>query len=129
MNNPCAQVRCEITASSHGLEPASGSQVDRNPETKRSLELSDLTDAGGVEAVLQEAAALAEMRALFKDSDSDQSGYLNRSEVESLCNTITGSDMSSEELDGALAAMDVDGNSQIGFEEFKRWVESLRIPE
>ena len=113
----------------HGLEPASGSQVDRNPETKRSLELSDLTDAGGVEAVLQEAAALAEMRALFKDSDSDQSGYLNRSEVESLCNKITGSDMSSGELDGALAAMDVDGNSQIGFEEFKRWVESLRIPE
>ena len=115
----------------HGLEPASGSQsqVDRRPEAKRSLELSDLADAGGAEAVLQEAAALAEMRALFRDSDKDSDSYLDRSEVAALCEKVMGSALTEAELDGALASMDVDGSNHIGFEEFKRWVDSLRLPE
>lgn len=130
------------SADLHGLEPASqapestarlrlrlGAAPDADtgrPQAARSLALDDCEKAGGAEAVLREAAALAEMRALFAGADRDNNGLLDRSEVVHLAEKVMGTSLDNESIDRALTEMGAGDDELISFDDFKRWLESLQ---
>ena len=57
---------------------------------------------------------------LFNEIDRDNSGTLDRDEIGALAEKL-GKQMSDEELDEAMAAMDLDGEGDIDLEEFQAW--------
>ena len=122
----------------HGLEPASSTRrrmegadapiaADGRTHAGRTLAFGDCEYAGAAEAVLREAASLAEMRSLFADADRDKNGQLDRAELRRLAATVLGVDLGDEALEHALAEMDGDDDGLITFDDFKQWIGSLKV--
>ena len=122
----------------HGLEPASSTRrrmegagdpiaADGRTHAGRTLAFGDCEYAGAAEAVLREAAALAEMRSLFADAERDKNEQLDRAELRRLAATVLGVDLGDEALEHALAEMDGDDDGLITFDDFKQWIGSLKV--
>ena len=61
------------------------------------------------------------MREAFDEIDTDNSGYLDREEVE-LAFAAMGRLMSAQELTAEFLQMDKDGGGTVSFAEFKQWM-------
>ena len=57
---------------------------------------------------------------MFEEVDKDGSGMLDRDEVKLLCQKM-GKNLSSKQIDAAMAEMDDDGGGEVDYEEFKKW--------
>lgn len=122
----------------HGLEPVSStrrrmegadapSAADGRTHAGRTLAFVDYEDAAAAGAVLPEAAALAETRSLLADTDKDKRWQLDRAELKWLAATVLGVDLGDESIEHALAEMDGDNDGLIAFDDFKRWIGSLKV--
>ena len=60
------------------------------------------------------------VKSMFDKHDADKSGFLNSTELASLCKDLN-SPLNHNELVCALDAMDSDQNGEITFEEFYNW--------
>jgi len=67
--------------------------------------------------LLEQDDRIEDFRAMFKDADTDYSGYLDPTEVYS-CLLKNGIEITREELINLIAEFDVDGDQQIGIDEF-----------
>lgn len=61
-----------------------------------------------------------QLRKMFKEIDTDGSGYLDRDEIKALTVRL-GIDFSEADLDEAMAEMDDDGSGEVDFDEFALW--------
>ena len=61
------------------------------------------------------------VREVFDTMDVDHSGSLDRDEIAQLVESMAGDLLSEEDLDGALAPMDLDGDGTVDFSEFYDW--------
>ena len=65
-------------------------------------------------------AAVAQLRAMFNRFDTDGSGQIGPEEVANIAETLD-IELKEGELDKAMAAMDVDHEGDVDFEEFSKW--------
>ena len=68
----------------------------------------------------EEAAILQEVEKLFHEIDTDGSGELERFEIGQLAVRM-GKELTPDELDDAMDAMDEDASGSVSLEEFKQW--------
>jgi len=60
------------------------------------------------------------VKPLFEKYDADKSGFIDKEELGNLCSDL-GRKLTSEELEAALKDLDLNGDGNIDFSEFKRW--------
>ena len=98
----------------------------RFTEQQLNVAVSAMDSDGDGEVSFEEFAAWwtenggLDLWALFREADADGSGFLDVTEVETLCQRM-GKELSPPELEAAMAKMDFDGSGQVDWIEFNKW--------
>jgi predicted outer membrane repeat protein len=71
--------------------------------------------------LLDRGADRIEVKQLFDKADDDQSGAIDKEELNELCQKLIGQKLMDEELEEAMKEMDNDQNGTVEFEEFYGW--------
>eukprot|EP01043_Picozoa_sp_COSAG02_P063294 COSAG02_NODE_8932_length_2395_cov_1.323171_2_plen_134_part_00 len=95
--------------------------LDVDPEEQTVAPPVEIKDAGDGSEGPESPSAVALRRQVFNMLDIDGTGVLQRDQVHRLVQEIDGTELSDEDLDAAMAAMDDDGNGTVDFQEFSDW--------
>ena len=102
------------------IEEVDGLDVDDPEESEAPLMIEN--DDGKEEDDGDDESPLELRRQVFRTLDTEGTGVLGKEQVRRLVQEIDGgTELSEEELDAAMAAMDDDGNGTVDFEEFSEW--------
>eukprot|EP01084_Bolivina_argentea_P226759 382995_1 len=78
---------------------------------------ADIAEIAGIHMV---ARIKGDVRATFRQVDTDQSGYIDKNELKTVLQKLSG-EVTEEEVDNCYKQLDENNDGQIDFDEFSRW--------